>query len=90
MDINEYKERKNKKFRITGLKSLNLAKDNDIHSIAVPAISTGAYGYPKREAAKIAVKTAKTWLEDNVGYDIKICFVSFDSETYGIYQDICG
>ena len=72
------------------INSLNLTKDNDIHSIAFPAISTGVYGYPKREAAEIAVKTAKAWLEDNAGYDIKICFVSFDSETYGIYQDICG
>ena len=71
------------------INSLNLAKDNDIRSIAFPAISTGVYGYPKREAAEIAVKTAKAWLEDNAGYDIKICFVSFDSETYGIYQDIC-
>ena len=82
--------RKNKKCRITGLKSLNPAKENDIHSIVFPAISTGVYGYPKREAAEIAVKTAKTWLEDNASYDVKICFVSFDSETYGIYQDICG
>lgn len=72
------------------INSLNLTKDNDIHSIAFPAISTGVYGYPKREAAEIAVKTAKAWLDDNAGYDIKICFVSFDSETYGIYQDIFG
>ena len=70
--------------------SLNLAKENHIHSIAFPAISTGVYGYPKREAAEIAVKTAQAWLEENADYDIKVCFVSFDSETYGIYQEICG
>ena len=70
--------------------SLNLAKGNDIHSIAFPAISTGVYGYPKREAAEIAVKSVKEWLEKNADYGIKVCFVSFDSETYGIYQDICG
>jgi len=35
--------------------SLQLAKDNDLATIAFPAISTGVYGYPKTEAAHIAV-----------------------------------
>lgn len=42
--------------------SLELAKANDVHSIAFPAISTGVYGYPKEDAAEIAVKTVKAWL----------------------------
>ena len=37
-------------------------------------ISAGVYGYPKREAAEIAVKSAKEWLEENDDYDIKVCF----------------
>ena len=32
--------------------SLELAKKNDVHGIAFPAISTGVYGYPKKEAAE--------------------------------------
>jgi O-acetyl-ADP-ribose deacetylase (regulator of RNase III) len=37
-------------------RSLALARDHDIRSIAFPAISTGVYGYPKAEAASIALQ----------------------------------
>lgn len=37
--------------------SLELALENHVRTIAFPAISTGIYGYPKREAAKIALRT---------------------------------
>ena len=37
---------------------LDLARDNSIHSIAFPCISTGVYGFPKRKAAEIAVNTS--------------------------------
>jgi O-acetyl-ADP-ribose deacetylase (regulator of RNase III) len=40
-------------------RSFEVALDGDVHSIAFPAISTGVYGYPKREAAKIAVGVMK-------------------------------
>ena len=39
--------------------SLQLAQLNDCKSIAFPNISTGIYGFPKREAAEIAVKTSQ-------------------------------
>ena len=61
-----------------------LALENDIHSIAFPAISTGVYGYPKDKACKIAVKTIKEYDK----YDIDVYFVCFDSETYGLYNDL--
>lgn len=42
--------------------SLLVARRHQVRSIAFPSISTGAYGYPKREAAKIASKTIKQFL----------------------------
>jgi len=41
--------------------SLNLALANEIKTIAFPAISTGVYGYPKSEAAKIAVRVMREY-----------------------------
>ena len=43
---------------------IELANDRKLTSIAFPAISTGIYGYPKREAATIAVDTVRTSLAD--------------------------
>ena len=70
--------------------SLEVAKANSLHSIAFPGISTGVYGYPKKEAAKIALTTVKEWLEANAAYDIEVTFVSFSEEDYLIYQKIAA
>jgi O-acetyl-ADP-ribose deacetylase len=37
--------------------SLALAEESGLHSIAFPAISTGVFGYPVEEAARVAIKT---------------------------------
>lgn len=68
--------------------SLELAKHNDIHEIAFPAISTGVYGYPKDEAAHIAVGTVKNWLKENSDYEILIHFVCFGRRDYEIYEHV--
>ncbi|WP_026495727.1 O-acetyl-ADP-ribose deacetylase [Butyrivibrio sp. WCD3002] len=70
--------------------SLETAKANDLHSIAFPGISTGVYGYPKKEAAVIALKTVREWLEENSGYDIEITIVNFSEEDYVIYQTVAA
>ena len=66
--------------------SLEVAKANDLHSIAFPGISTGVYGYPKKDAARIALKTVKEWLEANSAYEMEITIVNFSEEDYLIYQ----
>ena len=67
--------------------SLNLAKNNGIRSIAFPAISTGAYGFPSDRAAKIAVKTVKEFLENDVSIE-KVIFICFDKKILRDYQTI--
>jgi O-acetyl-ADP-ribose deacetylase (regulator of RNase III) len=70
--------------------SLETAKIHDLHSIAFPGISTGVYGYPKKEAAVIALKTVREWLEENSGYEIEITIVNFSEEDYVIYQTVAA
>ena len=44
--------------------SLTLAAENGCQSIAFPCISTGIYGYPKQEAAQIAVREVREFLSN--------------------------
>ncbi len=69
------------------LRSLELAAENDIKTIAFPNISTGVYHFPKDEAGKIAVTAVKSFLENNKTIE-KVIFVVFDDENYQIYNDL--
>ena len=66
--------------------SLELARENEIHSIAFPAISTGVYGYPLEAATKITLKTVAEWLEANVDYEIAVTFACFDKRNTALYE----
>lgn len=68
--------------------SLDLAKAHAIRSISFPAISTGAYGYPKRESVFIALNTVIQWLRDHSDYDMTVEFCSFDEFMYAYYRGI--
>ena len=63
--------------------SLALAEIHEISSIAFPAISTGAYGYPPEEAARIAVETVRAHEPQHVEL---VRFVCFDRETRDLYH----
>lgn len=63
--------------------SLQLAEQYRCQSIAFPAISCGVYGYPKEEAAKIAVDVCMGYLTH---YKIEIVFYLFDDSTRQIWQ----
>jgi O-acetyl-ADP-ribose deacetylase (regulator of RNase III) len=66
--------------------SLKVAAENNLSSISFPSISTGAYGYPVAEAAKVAIKTVKTFLEERRTSIKEVVFVLFDSVTFENYS----
>ena len=70
--------------------SLDLAKQNNLHSIAFPAISTGVYRYPIEEATGIAVDTVKTWLADNANYDMEVIFCTHGDKATKLYEEKCN
>jgi len=65
---------------------LKLATENKLASISFPSISTGAYGYPVDEAAKIAVNTVVSFLKKQAPSLKEVVFVLFDSRTYQSYR----
>ena len=64
--------------------SLELAVKNHITSMAFPAISCGVYGYPIKEACRIAIDTTCDFLEQNSSLQ-KIVFVLFSANDYNVY-----
>jgi O-acetyl-ADP-ribose deacetylase (regulator of RNase III) len=66
---------------------LEIAKNNNIKSIAFPAISTGIYGYPINFATEIAITTVYKYLENDTNF-AKIIFVCFNDYIYNIYSQI--
>jgi O-acetyl-ADP-ribose deacetylase (regulator of RNase III) len=63
---------------------IRIANENNMHSIAFPAISTGAYGYPLHEAAAIAVKSVLDALEEANQVE-RVHFVLFDAAALNAY-----
>ena len=65
--------------------SLQLAVENEMKTIAFPAISCGAYGYPIEKAAHIALKTTRGFLATNDTIE-KVMFVLWDEAIYDVYR----
>jgi O-acetyl-ADP-ribose deacetylase (regulator of RNase III) len=65
-------------------KSLELAVENACQSIALPALSTGAYGYPMDQAARVALGTAIEFLNER-GQPALVRFVLFSEGAYGAF-----
>lgn len=66
--------------------SLELALKNGVKTIAFPAISTGVYGYPKQEAAEIAIRVMREY-ESRFETIIAACFSEEDAE---MYREVLG
>src|SRR4051794_12963415 len=63
-------------------RSLEVADELGARSIAFPAISTGIYGYPREEAAEIAVTTLRS-----TPTQVELArLVAFDQQTLSLYQ----
>jgi O-acetyl-ADP-ribose deacetylase (regulator of RNase III) len=65
--------------------SLKLAAEKKLASISFPSISTGAYGYPLAEAARVAIKAVVSFLGETASSIREVVFVLFDSRTYQAY-----
>ena len=65
-------------------RSLEIAVENSIRTIAFPSISTGVYRFPIERASKIAIKTVKDFLESHNELEevIFACFSKFDYDIY--------
>jgi O-acetyl-ADP-ribose deacetylase (regulator of RNase III) len=64
--------------------SLRVAVESGLKSVAFPAISTGAYGYPVEKAAWTALKTVKAFIETNPSLD-EVVFVLYSERDYEVY-----
>lgn len=66
---------------------LELCKKKKIRTIAFPCISTGLYGYPKKEACKVAIQTVLNFIRENPNTMKHIIFNVFKEEDYEIYKN---
>ncbi|MBQ9003509.1 MAG: protein-ADP-ribose hydrolase [Eggerthellaceae bacterium] len=68
---------------------LDAAAAEGLRSIAFCCISTGVFGFPQREAAGIAVRTVRAWLDAH-GSDMAVVFNVFGESDERIYRGILG
>lgn len=65
--------------------SLRLAAEQELKSIAFPAISTGAYAYPLKAATEIAISSVRRFTAANAHFE-KVVFCCYSGEDFAIYQ----
>ncbi len=70
--------------------SLKVAAENNLSSISFPSISTGAYGYPTAEAARVALSTVASFLKERDTSIKEVVFVLFDAATLASYSSALG
>ena len=66
--------------------SLKLAKEYNLKTIAFPSISTGIYGYPKKEAMEIATKAVLDFIDDEE-FILEVIFVLFSDNDFVLYDN---
>jgi O-acetyl-ADP-ribose deacetylase len=68
---------------------LSIARSQGFRDVAFPAIATGIYGFPREEAAKVAIATVGPYLADHRLPELVI-FVCFDAATLEAYRNAMG
>jgi len=68
--------------------SLDCAQKHGIRTLAFPSISTGAYRYPLKEAAAVAVSTVRTWVGSHPDALDEIRFVAYSDEAEQLYRSL--
>lgn len=66
-------------------RSLEVAVENEVKSIAFPCISTGVYRYPREDACRIAVSTVKEFVDKHPEIE-KVIFVCFGQDDFELYR----
>jgi O-acetyl-ADP-ribose deacetylase (regulator of RNase III) len=66
---------------------LKIAENNGLTSVAFPSISTGAYGYPIHDAARIAISTVLDHLKAKTGIK-RVVFVLFNTQDFDVYKAV--
>jgi len=64
---------------------LEIARQNEMQSVAFPCISTGVYGYPAKAAAQVAISTVSKHLAAT-SYECDLIFCCFEFEDFQIYS----
>jgi len=77
------------KLRSATLNSLRLAEERRLASIAFPAISTGAFGFPKDRCARIMLSTVLAYVKKGTNLK-RIVFALYDQETFNIFEKTLG
>ena len=68
-------------------RSLEVAEEEGLCSLAFPSISTGAYGYPVADAARVALETVKEYLAGRTGVK-EVFFVLFSDDDLATYEEV--
>jgi len=66
--------------------SLGIAAERGFRSVAFPSVSTGAYGYPVEEAARVALGEVVRFLREEPQAPSDVRFVLFDNATFAAYE----
>ncbi|MEU4361291.1 O-acetyl-ADP-ribose deacetylase [Promicromonospora sp. NPDC023987] len=68
-------------------RSLDVAAELDVRSVAFPAVSAGAYGWPVADVARIAVATCRSWLAEHPAASIEeVRFVVLDERARDVFE----